>query len=163
LLETGENYYRTTTETSETLKVTFGEQTAGRTHVFDWFSKFRSCMTSAEDAEHLELTSTSKTGESVERLKEVVLKNRRMTLYEVANVFGTSFVPVSSGMESVLILILIYLSTAVRLTPGGSTHLHTNSTQNITINNKTTCITNKQTNNTNNMCFQLPPDLCPAC
>jgi hypothetical protein len=38
--------------------------------------------------------------------------------------------------------ILIYLSTAIGLTPGGSTHLHTNSTQNITINNKTTQITN---------------------
>jgi hypothetical protein len=34
-------------------------------------------------------------------------------------------------------LILIYLSTAIGLTPGGSTHLHINNTQNITINNKT--------------------------
>jgi hypothetical protein len=36
------------------------------------------------------------------------------------------------------ILILIYFSTAVGLTLGGSTHLHLNNTQNITINNKTT-------------------------
>jgi hypothetical protein len=34
--------------------------------------------------------------------------------------------------------ILIHLSTAIGLTPGGSTHLHINNTQNITINNKTT-------------------------
>jgi hypothetical protein len=40
---------------------------------------------------------------------------------------------------------LIYLSTAVGLTPGGSTHLHINNTQNITSNNKTTRITNKTT------------------
>jgi ribosomal protein S11 len=45
----------------------------------------------------------------------------------------------------VLILILIYLSTAIGWTPGGSTHLHTNNTWNITINNKTTQITNKTT------------------
>jgi hypothetical protein len=41
-----------------------------------------------------------------------------------------------------MILISIYMSTAIGLTPGGSTHLHINSTQNITINNKTTQITN---------------------
>jgi hypothetical protein len=40
------------------------------------------------------------------------------------------------------ILILIYLSTAAGLTPGGSTHLHINNTQNISINKKTTQITN---------------------
>jgi hypothetical protein len=36
----------------------------------------------------------------------------------------------------------IYLLTAVGLSPGGSTHLHTNSTQNNTNNNRTTQITN---------------------
>jgi hypothetical protein len=38
-------------------------------------------------------------------------------------------------------LILIYLLTAVGLSPGGSTHLHTNNTQNNTNNNRTTQIT----------------------
>jgi hypothetical protein len=47
------------------------------------------------------------------------------------------------GECSGLLLILIYLSTAIGLTPGGSTHLHTNNTQNNTINNKTTRITKK--------------------
>jgi hypothetical protein len=32
------------------------------------------------------------------------------------------------NVVQLLILILIYLSTAVGLTPGGSTHLHTNNT-----------------------------------
>jgi hypothetical protein len=36
---------------------------------------------------------------------------------------------------------MIYLSTAIGLTPGGSTHLHIYNTENITINNKTTQIT----------------------
>jgi hypothetical protein len=44
------------------------------------------------------------------------------------------------------LLILIDLSTAIGLTPGGSSHLHTNNTQNITINNKTTRITKNNTN-----------------
>jgi len=37
---------------------------------------------------------------------------------------------------------VIYLLTAVGLSPGGSTHLHTNNTQNNTNNNRTTQITN---------------------
>jgi hypothetical protein len=47
----------------------------------------------------------------------------------------------------ILILKLIYLSAAIGLTPGGSTHLHINNTYNSTINNKTTWITKKNTNN----------------
>jgi hypothetical protein len=42
------------------------------------------------------------------------------------------------------VLYLIYLSTVIGLTPGGSTHLHINNTWNITINKKTTRITKKQ-------------------
>jgi len=36
---------------------------------------------------------------------------------------------------------MIYLSPAIGLTPGGSAHLHTHSTQNDTINNRTSQIT----------------------
>jgi hypothetical protein len=32
-----------------------------------------------------------KTGESVDQMKEVVLKNRIISIYEVANLLGTSF------------------------------------------------------------------------
>ena len=37
---------------------------------------------------------------------------------------------------------MIYSLTAIRLSPGGSTHLHTNNTQNNTNNNRTTQIKN---------------------
>jgi hypothetical protein len=43
----------------------------------------------------------------------------------------------------------IYLLTAIGLSPGGSTYLHTKNTSNIT-NNYTTQITTILTNNTNN-------------
>jgi hypothetical protein len=56
-----------------------------------------------------------------------------------------------------VILILIYLSTAVVLTPGGSTHLHINNTHNNTINNKTPGITNKTDQITNlEECWPCP-------
>jgi hypothetical protein len=51
---------------------------------------------------------------------------------------------------------MIYLSTAIGLTPGSSTHLHTNSTQNNTINNKTIRITNKTTQTNLEECWPCP-------
>jgi hypothetical protein len=45
-------------------------------------------------------------------------------------------------MSEYIIIIIIYLLTAVGLSPGGSTHLHTNNTQNNTNKNQTTKITN---------------------
>jgi hypothetical protein len=50
----------------------------------------------------------------------------------------------SEQYNSLFICIDIHLSTAIGLTPGGRAHLHINNTQNITINNKTTRITNKK-------------------
>jgi hypothetical protein len=41
-----------------------------------------------------------------------------------------------------MIWCMIYLLTAIGLSPGGSTHLHTNNTENNTNNNRTTQITN---------------------
>jgi len=45
-------------------------------------------------------------------------------------------------MIYIYIYIYIYLLTAVGLSPGGSTHLHTNNRENNTNNNRTTQITN---------------------
>jgi hypothetical protein len=42
------------------LKVCFGKQIIGRTQVLQWFSKFKSSVTSAEDDEHTEGPSISK-------------------------------------------------------------------------------------------------------
>jgi hypothetical protein len=44
--------------------------------------------------------------------------------------------------EQVAVYYIIYLLTAIGFSPGGSTHLHTNNTQNNTNNNRTTLITN---------------------
>jgi hypothetical protein len=44
----------------QTLKVALGEHTMGRTQVFEWFSKFKSAMTSAEVADSLECPLVSK-------------------------------------------------------------------------------------------------------
>jgi hypothetical protein len=55
------------------LKVAFGEETGGKTQVFECFSKFRSSVTVVEDVECLGCPLTSKTDERVDPVKELVL------------------------------------------------------------------------------------------
>jgi len=60
----------------------------GRTHISQWFSKFRSSVTWAEDA-----SVVRKTDKNVETVKELVLKN-----CEVSNTLRISF----GSIESIL-------------------------------------------------------------
>jgi hypothetical protein len=55
-----------------------------------WFSKFKSGVACVEDAEGLERPLRNETDENVDRVKECVLKNRRITICEVGNTSGTS-------------------------------------------------------------------------
>jgi hypothetical protein len=48
-------------ETVKMMKVAFGEQTVGRTQLFEWFSKFKVCVTVVEDSEVLGRPSTCRT------------------------------------------------------------------------------------------------------
>jgi hypothetical protein len=50
-------------ETFEMLEAAFGEQLMGRREVSEWFPKFRSYMTTAEDAKHSGQPPTNKTDE----------------------------------------------------------------------------------------------------
>jgi hypothetical protein len=59
----------------------------GITQVFERFSQVKSGVTSV-DSGH---PSMSQTGENIDRVKELVLKSRRMTTYEVTDMLGISF------------------------------------------------------------------------
>ena len=45
-----------------------------RTQVFEWFSMFKTSVTSVEDAVHSGCQSASKTGENVDQIKDLVLR-----------------------------------------------------------------------------------------
>lgn len=66
---------------------------------FVWFSKFESGVTSVEGAECLERPLTNKTEENLNWVKEYVYKNRRITIYEAANVLWISFGSVQSFLK----------------------------------------------------------------
>lgn len=78
------------THTFYKLKVDFGEYKMGRTLVLDSGSKFKSGVSSAEHAEDSERPPMNKIDENVNRMKELVLENRRITIREVADTLETS-------------------------------------------------------------------------
>jgi len=67
----------------------FGVYKTGRKHVLDWVSKFKRGVTSAEHAEDSERPPTKKVDENVNRMQELVLENRRITIHEVADTLET--------------------------------------------------------------------------
>jgi hypothetical protein len=81
LLQTGENGMAG----FKIMKVAFGEQTMSSTQVLSDFSMLKNGVTSVKIAKCLGLPSRSKTDENVSQVHELVLKNRRTTVYEVTN------------------------------------------------------------------------------
>jgi hypothetical protein len=71
------------------LKVAFKGQPMGRTQVFGWFSKLKSGMFFAEDAERSSRPSTNKTAENMKLEKELILENRRISIRSTDNMLRT--------------------------------------------------------------------------
>jgi hypothetical protein len=62
-------------ETFRMLKLAFGGEMMSRIQTFDWFSKFKSEVTSADDAEYLGCPLTTKTDKNVVWIKELFHEN----------------------------------------------------------------------------------------
>jgi hypothetical protein len=72
------------------LMLDFGDQIMGIIQFSEWFSQFKSGVTTVEDAAHSGCTPTGKTHTNVDQDKAVVIKNKRITSHEVANMLGIS-------------------------------------------------------------------------
>jgi len=59
--------------------------------VYKWFERFRNGCESAEDEERSRCPSTSKTQENVERVSEMILSNRRLTIREISEDLNISY------------------------------------------------------------------------
>ena len=72
------------------LKKAYGESSMSKTRVYEWYKRFQDGREDVEDDEHLGRPSTSTTHENVERVKEMVMNDRRITIREVADDVGIS-------------------------------------------------------------------------
>jgi hypothetical protein len=79
------------TETLEMLCEALGEQSSSRTVVLEWHSCFRASQVSAEEDEHSGRPSTIKTTQYVEKFQELIHKDHRRTIHELADTVGISY------------------------------------------------------------------------
>jgi hypothetical protein len=71
-------------EACKMLQVAFGEQTVGKNTQFLVFSKIQNCVACITDGSGCLLTN--KLSKNMRQVKELVLKNRRIIIFEVANI-----------------------------------------------------------------------------
>jgi hypothetical protein len=77
-------------ETLEMLREPFGEYSLSRRAVFQWHSRFKAGLVSVEDYERSGRPSTSKSTENVEKIRELIHKDRRRTIHVFADTVGIS-------------------------------------------------------------------------
>jgi len=67
------------------LHVAFGESTMSKARVYEWYKRFQNGRENVEDDERPEHPSTSTSDDSVEKMKKMIMDNRRITIREVAD------------------------------------------------------------------------------
>ena len=72
------------------LSAQYGGSALPRRSVYEWIKKFQQGRTSLKDEERSGRPSTSITDSNVEDVRAMILKNRRVTINEVANHFEIS-------------------------------------------------------------------------
>ena len=77
----------------------YGESTISKTRVYEWYKRFQD---GREDVEDDERPSTSTTDEDVEKGKEMVMNDRRITIREVADDVSISIVSCHEMFSNVL-------------------------------------------------------------
>jgi len=70
------------------LNTAFGERAMRRSQTFQWFSRFKTGRTSTDDDERSGGTVSSSTPGIIERMRQIILENRRRTIDEVSMLVG---------------------------------------------------------------------------
>jgi len=75
---------KSVTETFEMLKIAFREEAMARIQTYEWLERFKKGRTSVHDDPLSGRPSTSKTGDNVAKIRDVIRSNRRLTVRDVA-------------------------------------------------------------------------------
>ena len=75
---------------SEILTKAYSESAMSKTRVYEWYKHFQDGREDVENDERPGRPSTSTTDENVEKVKEMVMNHRRITIRDVADDVGIS-------------------------------------------------------------------------
>ena len=81
----------TATESLKILQKYFRESTLSRTLVFEWHKAFSEGREVVESLPHENRPSTSVNDDNIEKVKKIVLENRRIDIREVAEALNISY------------------------------------------------------------------------
>lgn len=76
---------KTAAETYEMLKQVYGEEALSRSRTFEWFKRFRDGRESVEDDPHTGRPQSVRTPEAIEKVRDMVKCDRRLTIRVLAN------------------------------------------------------------------------------
>jgi hypothetical protein len=82
---------KSATGTLKMFREAFGEHSLSWTAVFEWHSRFKASRVSVQDDERSGKPSTSKTTENVENFRELIHKDCRQTIHEIADTLGITY------------------------------------------------------------------------
>ena len=77
-----------TTETREILAQMYGREAVSRKCVYEWFKRFREGKETTEDEPCSGRPSTSRTPEMIEKVRQMLAQDRRLTLRLIAEELG---------------------------------------------------------------------------
>ena len=103
----------TATESLKILQKCFGESTLLRTQVFEWHKTFSEGREVVENFPHARRPSTSVNDDNIEKVKKIVLENRRVGIREVAEALNISY----GSTQHIAVHVMDMKRVAARLVP----------------------------------------------
>ncbi|GFU19237.1 HTH_48 domain-containing protein [Nephila pilipes] len=77
-------------QTIRKFQLVFGEEVMGVTQIKEWFNRFKDGRTSSESEQCCGRTQTARSAVNVERVRNLVMADRRLTVREIAEEVGVS-------------------------------------------------------------------------
>jgi len=85
------NLGKSDTETITMIQQAFGDQSLSRAQVFQWHAPFKTGRTSVDDDERTGRPTRCTTPETVARIQDLVRRDRRRTIHDIAEEVGISY------------------------------------------------------------------------
>ena len=89
---------------TETVKKAYGDRALPKSTTYYWYKFFKDGRERVEDKERLGRPSTSTDDDHIQKVKDLVLVSRRLTIRDIVDEIGVSKESVNSILKDVLVL-----------------------------------------------------------
>jgi hypothetical protein len=72
-------------------KQAFGGNSLGQTRTYAWYNRFKNDRISTDDADRSGRPSSGTTLENIDKIMDIILRDRRLTIQDLCSTFGLSY------------------------------------------------------------------------